>query len=346
LYVDLDEFIAAVEVLRRPELVGKPVVVGGRGDPTQRGVVSTASYEARAFGIRSGMALRSAYRRCPDAVFVPVDMLAYIPYSRKVTDTLRTFPAVVRAASLDEASMAIDTEEPEGVARNVQRAVLEATQLWCSVGVGDNPLRAKIASGFAKPRGVFTLTQRNWDEVMGGLTPDALFGVGRRRMARLRAHGIRTVAELARADERELARLFGPRAGPWLRTLAAGEDVAKVADEPHLAKAHGREHTFQEDLTDVGEIRSEVARLARQVAADLDDEGRPAGRVVVKVRFAPFDTHTHGVRLEEPSIDPAVIEAGALRALEGFELDRPVRLLGVRAEMPRPTAPPEAQRTR
>jgi DNA polymerase-4 len=333
LHVDLDEFIAAVEVLRRPELAGRPVVVGGRGDPTQRGVVSTASYEARAFGIRSGMALRSAYRRCPEAVFVPVDMLAYIPYSRKVIDTLRTFPAVVRAVSLDEASMAIDTEDPEATAHDIQRAVLEATQLWCSIGVGDNPLRAKIASGFAKPRGVFTLTEANWDEVMGGLTPDALVGVGRRRMAKLRAHGIRTVSELARADERELARLFGPRSGPWLLRLAEGEDVTEVIDEPYLAKARGREHTFQEDLTDVGEIRSQVARLAAEVAADLREEGRPAVRVVVKVRFAPFDTHTHGARLDEPSIEAADIGRAAERALERFELDRPVRLLGVRAEM-------------
>jgi DNA polymerase-4 len=333
LHVDLDAFIAAVEMLRRPELAGKPVVVGGRGDPTLRGVVSTASYEAREFGIRSGMALRSAHRRCPDAVFLPVDMLAYLPYSRRVVDTLRTFPAVVRAIGLDEASMAIDANDPEEFAREVQRAVLEATGLWCSIGVGDNPLRAKIASGFAKPRGVFTLTVTNWDEVMGGLTPDALFGVGRRRMGKLRAHGIRTVAELASADERDLSSLFGPSTGPWLRTLATGEDASELTDEPYVAKARGREHTFQEDITDVEEIRSEVAKLVRRVAEDLHEERRPARRVVVKVRFAPFDTHTHGVTLEQPSMGPAAVEAAALRALERFELDRPVRLLGVRAEM-------------
>ncbi len=344
--MDLDAFIAAVEVLRRPELAGKPIVVGGRGDPTQRGVVSTASYEARVFGIRSGMALRSAHRRCPDAVFLPVDMLAYLPYSRRVVDTLRTFPAVVRAMGLDEASMSVVTDDPEAFAREVQRAVLDATGLWCSVGVGDNPLRAKIASGFAKPRGVFALTEANWDEVMGGLTPDALFGVGRRRMGKLRAHGIRTVADLASADERDLARWFGPRSGPWLRTLATGEDVSEISDEPYVAKARGREHTFQQDLTAIEEIRAEVAKLATRVAEDLHEEGRPAARIVVKVRFAPFDTHTHGVGLDQPSMDPAAVEAGALRALDRFEIDRPVRLLGVRAEMVPPGSGRRPQRTR
>jgi DNA polymerase-4 len=336
LHVDLDEFIAAVEILRRPELSGKPVVVGGSGDPTQRGVVATASYAARAFGIHSGMALRSAHRRCPDAVFLPTDMQAYVPYSERVVSTLRTFPALVRAVGMDEASMAIDTDDPEAVARDVQRAVLDATELWCSVGVGDNPLRAKIASGFAKPRGVFTLTRTNWDEVMGGLPPDALFGVGRRRMATLRAHGIRTVAELANADERELARLFGARVGPWLRTLATGEDTSELTAEPHVAKARGRERTFQHDLTDAETIRAEITDLARRVVDDLHQERRPAVRVVVKVRFAPFDTHTHGLALEQASMDPDTVVAGALRALERFELERPVRLLGVRAEM----APP------
>ena len=333
LHVDLDQFIAAVEVLRRPELAGKPVVVGGHGDPTERGVVSTASYEARGFGIRSGMALRSAYRRCPEAVFLPVDMRTYLEVSRRVMQTLRTFPAVVEVMGMDEASMAIGTQDPEALAREIQRAVLEETELWCTVGIGDNRLRAKIATGFGKPRGVFTLTRENWDELMGGLTPDALVGVGRKRMAKLRAHGIRTVDELARADEGELADLFGPAVGPWLRTLATGEDASEVSDEPSAAKARGRERTFQEDLRRPEDVRRELARLAHEVVDDLREEGRLAVRLIVKVRFAPFDTHTHGASLEEPTMDPNAIAAGALRALERFEIDRPVRLLGVRAEM-------------
>lgn len=333
LHMDLDQFIAAVEMLRRPELGGKPVVVGGDGDPTKRGVVSTANYEARRFGIRSAMPLRTAYKRCPEAVFLPVDSEAYLAASREVMDTLRTFPAVVETAGWDEAFMEVETDEPEALAREIQRAVLHRTKLWCSIGVGDNKLRAKIASGFAKPAGVYRLTRDNWSEVMGGQTVDALWGIGKKTAAKLDALGIRTVDELARADDDELGRAFGPRTGPWLRQLGTGEDATPVTSEPYVPKARGRERTYQEDITDPDEVRREVAKLARAVVDDLKEEARPAVRVIVKVRFAPFLTSTHGVPLVEPTMDPDAIEAGALAALAKFELDRPVRLLGVRAEM-------------
>ena len=333
-HVDLDQFIAAVEVLRRPELKGRPVVVGGEGDPTKRGVVSTASYEARAFGVRSGMPLRTAFKRCPDAAFLPVDLEAYRAASRKVMTTLRSFPAVVEVAGWDEAFMEVLSQDPTSFARDVQKAVLDQTLLWCSIGIGDNKLRAKIGSDMAKPAGVFLLTVQNWREVMDERPPRSLWGVGPKSQKRLEALGITTVGRLASADERQLTNAFGPRNGTRIKRLATGEDPTPVTEEPHKPRSRSRERTFQRDLTDPDEIRSEIATLARDVARDLrENERRPATRVEVKVRFAPFITHTHGSPMPEPTMEAEAIERGALEALQKFELDRPVRLVGVKVEL-------------
>jgi len=333
LHVDLDQFIAAVELLRRPELQGRPVVVGGDGDPTKRGVVSTANYEARRYGIESGMALRTANRRCPEAVFLPVDAETYRAASREVMAALRAFPGTLEVAGWDEAFLEADTSDPEALARDVQRAVLEATSLDCSVGIGDNKLRAKIASGFAKPAGVFRLTEENWGEVMDRRPTDDLWGIGRKRTRQLAEMGIPTVGALAEADDDSLARTFGPATGPWLVRLARGESDSPVTAEPHRPTSRGRETTFQEDLEDLERIRQEIRRLARQVASDVDEEGRPAVRVVVKVRFAPFITHSHGAPVQPATGEAEALERAALDALDSFDLGRPVRLLGVRAEL-------------
>ncbi|HYZ01991.1 MAG TPA: DNA polymerase IV [Candidatus Binatia bacterium] len=333
LHVDLDQFIAAVEVLRRPELSGKAVVVGGEGDPTQRGVVSTASYEARAHGIRSGMALRTAHRRCPDAIFLPVDQEAYLAASARVMAVLRSFPAVVQVTGWDEAFMAVATEDPDALAREVQRAVHERTGLWCSVGVGDNRLRAKLASGFAKPAGVYRLTRAEWPGVMEPRPTAALWGVGTRTAARLAALGIRTVGELAAAPDEQLARAFGPAVGPWLRRLATGEDASPVTDVPRVARGRGKERTFQENVADPAEVRRLAAGMARELAEELASGGRRVRRVVLKVRFAPFITVTRSAALPEASSEPEAVEGAVLAALDRLELDRPVRLLGVRAEL-------------
>jgi DNA polymerase-4 len=338
MHLDLDEFIAAVERLRRPELEGRPIVVGGDGDPSKRGVVSTASYEARAFGIRSAMPLRTAYKRNPEAVFLPVDERAYLEASRGVMDALRSFGAPVEVAGWDEAFLAIETDDPDAVAREIQRRILDRTRLWSTIGIGDNRLQAKLASGFGKPRGVFVLTTDRWSDTMDGQPTSELWGVGAKTAAKLQALGIRTVAELAHADRDVLGERFGPRTGPWLQQLARGEGSAEVRPEGWVARGRGREHTFQQNLSDAAEIASEIGRLARQVADDLARDGRRAVRVVVKVRFAPFFTSTHGVPLSEPTHDPDALGEAAARALAKFALDRPVRLLGVRAEMDDPSA--------
>jgi DNA polymerase-4 len=335
LHVDLDQFIAAVEVLRHPELRGRPVVVGGDGDPTKRGVVSTASYEARRHGVHSGLPLRTAARRCPDAVFLAVDREAYEAVSAEVMAVLRETGAVVEVQGWDEAFLGADTADPEGLAAAIGRRVRAATGLDCTVGIGENKLQAKLATGFGKPAGVFRLTYQNWFEVLGDRPTDALWGIGAKTARRLAELGIGTVGELAAADPDALARQFGPATGPWLVLLARGHGERTVDDAPYLARSHGREVTFQQNITDWAQVRGEIIRLADQVAGELAAGERPAARVVVKVRYAPFVTHTHGVALAEPGVDAAAIRQAALDALDRFTGRHPVRLLGVRAEFAR-----------
>jgi DNA polymerase-4 len=341
LHIDVDQFIAAVEMLRHPELQGKPVVVGGTGDPTRRGVVATASYEARKFGITSAMPLRTAARRCPEAVFLPVDEPAYRAASEDVMNTLASFPGTLQVAGWDEAFLRVETDDPESVALAIQRAVRAQTSLECSVGIGQNKLQAKIAAGLAKPAGVVRLTRENWSAVMDRRATDALWGIGRKRARQLAEIGIMTVGDLARAEKTALSRRFGPNTGPWLRALARGEDDSPVTGEPYQAKSRGREVTYQTDLVDAQTIRQEVERLAGQLEQDLRKEGRWAIRVTVKVRFAPFVTHTHSVSLEHPTTNGWEIGRAAMAALDRFELDRPIRLLGVRADLS-PSVEPRA----
>lgn len=336
LHVDLDQFLAAVEVLRNPELRGKPVVVGGDGDPTKRGVVSTASYEAREFGVHSGQALRTASKKCPDAVFLPVDAEVYIEVSAEVMATLREFDAVVEVLGWDEAFIGAETDDPEGLARRIRQRVRESTSLDCSVGIGENKLQAKIATEYGKPAGVFRLTKANWYDVLGDKSTDAIWGIGKKTAQKLAAIGVNTVNELAAADPYDLAERFGPKTGPYLILVARGRSSSVVSDSPHIARSRSREKTFQRNLDDWSAVRAEIKELAKRVTDDVLEERRPAARVVVKVRFAPFFTHTHGVKLEEPTSDGSLIEAGALEALEKFDDDRAIRLLGVRAEFPEP----------
>ncbi len=335
LHVDLDQFIAAVEVLRRPELRGRPVVVGGDGDPAKRGVVSTASYEARAFGVHSGLPLRTAYRRCPGAVFLPVDREAYEAASAVVMATLAESDAIVEVLGWDEAFLAVDTDDPEAVARQIQDRVRAAASLECTVGIGENRLQAKLATGFGKPAGIFRLTRDTWYQVLGDRPADALWGIGPKTARRLAALGISTVADLAATDPRALASHLGPTIGPWLVQTARGLDPSPVVSTPYVPRSRGREITFQQDIRDWAQVRREVVRLAHQVAADVASEQRPAVRVVVKVRYAPFITHTHGHTLGAATSDAAAIEQAALAALGRFTERRPVRLLGVRAEFTR-----------
>lgn len=337
LHVDLDQFVAAVEGLRHPELAGRPVIVGGHGDPTERAVVSTASYEARTFGARSGMPLRTAARKAPDAVLLPVDAPAYEAASQEVMAVLRTVGAVVEVLGWDEAFLGAGTDDPEALARRVQQAVLTATRLHCSVGIGDNKVRAKIATGFAKPAGVFRLTAETWFDVMGARPTIDLWGVGTKVSRRLAALGVRTVDELAAAPPEALVAEFGPRMGLWYHDLGHGRGPATVDDSPWVPRGHSRETTFQQNLTTSEAVRAAVLTLAREVVAAADEDGRPVVRVALKVRYAPFVTKVRSRTLPAPTRDGEEVVAAALALAEGLE-EREVRLLGFRAEMSMPDA--------
>ncbi|MEV4954482.1 DNA polymerase IV [Paenarthrobacter nitroguajacolicus] len=336
LHVDLDQFIAAVEVLRRPELAGKPIIVGGRGDPTERAVVSTASYEARAFGVGSGMPLRIAARKVPDAIILPVDQEAYLAASDVVMTTLRAQQgATVQVLGWDEAFVGVETEDPEAYAKQIQAAVLEQSRLHCSVGIGDTLVRAKNATDFGKPAGIYRLTKDNWLDVMGGKPTKELWGVGSKVSQRLAKHQITTVAELAACDPQDLVPEFGPKMGPWYAQLGRGEGSSEVDDTPWVARGHSRETTYQQDLTDPSQIEDAVKELTAQVLGDVAAEGRPVIGLTLKVRYAPFFTKTYARKIPE-TFDRDEVLTQALDLTAKMEPDRPIRLLGLRAEMSMP----------
>jgi len=351
LHVDLDQFIAAVEIRRRPELEGLPVIVGGRGDPTERGVVSTASYAARAYGVGSGMPLRIAARKCPEAVFLPVDKEAYDEASAEVMATLRSLtwggaPIVLEVLGWDEAFLAAgeghgELGDPFDFAATIRHSVHEATGLHCSVGIGDNKLRAKIATDFGKPQGAWQLTDANWVEVMGERPTTALWGIGGKTAKKLAALGIETVSQLAAADAALLAAELGPTMGPWFRRLGRGVDSSPVDATPWVPRAHGRETTFQSDLDDWAQVEAEVRALTARVLEDINREGRPAVRVGIKVRFKPFITLSRSLTLPGETTDVEQLADAAVSLLDRIERGdppRPVRLLGVRLEMTPPTS--------
>ena len=334
LHVDLDQFIAAVEVLRRPELRGLPVVVGGRRRPDQARRRRTASYEARAFGVQSGMPLRTAARRIPDAVFLPVDKPAYEAASAEVMAALREHRRGRRGARLGRGvpRRRAPTTRRRSPARS-SGAVREATRLECSVGIGQNKLQAKIATGFGKPAGVFRITGDTWFDLLGDRAAGRAVGHRTADRGKLEAEGIThrratwpppipARSRPLRPDHRAVA---GPASG-------RASTTPRSYGGTYVPKSRSREVTFQQDLDDWDVVRAETARVAGLVAEDVAAEGRRVVRVVVKIRWVPFTTQTHGVPLAEPVTDADALAAAALAALDGFERRRKVRLLGVRAE--------------
>jgi DNA polymerase IV len=337
LHVDLDQFLAAVEERRHPELAGLPVIVGGNGDPTEpRKVVTCASYPAREFGVHAGMPLRTAARKCPGATFLPADPAAYDAASAEVMNLLRGVGYPVEVWGWDEAYVGADVDDPIELAERIRTTITAEAQLSCSVGISDNKQRAKVATGLAKPHGIYRLTDANWAAVMGEREVDALWGVGPKTAKKLAGMGITSVTQLAATAPDTLTAAFGPTTGLWLLLLAKGGGDTTVSAEPWIPRSRSHVVTFPSDLTNRSEMDSAIADLARRTLTEVTAESRIVTRVAVTVRNSAFFTRTKIRKLPEPSIDPDVVVPAALKVLGLFELDRPVRLLGVRLEL----APP------
>jgi len=342
LHVDMDAFYAAVEQLDRPELRGKPVLVGS---DRRRGVVATASYEARVYGCRSAQPMAVARRLCPHAIVVPPRGARYLELSRRVFALFRELTPLVQGISIDEAFLDLTgTEELHGpavdAARALRRRILEETGLTASVGVAPNKFLAKLASDRDKPDGLVVVTEEDLHTWLPGLSASSLPGVGPAAAARLRSAGIETVGDLRDGDLAGLRRRLG-RDADRLHRLAHGLDDRAVVPE-HTPKSLGHEQTFEYDLERPEDVRGVLFGQAERVARRVRSSGLLAAGVAVKIRFGNYETITRSARVDPPSATTRDLAGAARRAFDRFARAgfRPVRLIGVSAS---PLVRPERQ---
>jgi DNA polymerase-4 len=333
LHVDMDAFYASVEQRDNPALAGKPVAVGG--DPARRGVVCAASYEARAFGVRSALPMARAVRLCPHLVIVRPDFSKYGDVSRQVFAIFRSVTPLVEPLSLDEAYLDV-TENAWGfalgmeVARRLKEKIREETRLTASAGVAPNKFLAKIASGWRKPDGLTVIAPERVERFLQALPVDALWGVGPVTAGKLRAAGIAKLVDVRTADPEKLKSAVGSYA-ETLRRMAFGDDPREVNPNSER-KSIGCENTFAEDLKDIEEIRREVDTLARQTAKSLARRELFARTITLKLRYSDFETITRSHTEDPPTCSAEGIAARAVALLQKTAAERrPVRLLGVTA---------------
>ena len=345
-HVDMDAFYVAVELQRRPDLRGKPVVVSGTGP---RAVVTTASYEARQFGVFSAIPAARARSLCPEAVFLPPDHAHYRERSRDVMEVLHDHVDRVEQVGLDEAYLDLTgLDRPKAAARRVKAAVLERTGLTCSIGIGPNKLVAKVASDAEKPDGFVVLTAEEARDRFDSSRPGLIPGIGPRTAERLTARGIDTLGALRAVPVQELIDEFGPRHGPYLQDLAKFED-ARPVETVRLVKSESRETTFDHDVSDPVRLEEALASLTEQLCARMVAQGRKGRTIGIKVRLDDFSTHTRASTLPAATSDAGEVLAVATQLLRRFAAPRPVRLIGVRlaalegegAEHPAPGASPQ-----
>jgi DNA polymerase IV len=326
-HLDMDAFYVSVELRRRPELRGQPVIVAGNGP---RAVVTTASYEARRFGVGSAIPATRARRLCPNGVYLTPDFAYYRDASREVMALVRSCTPSVEVIGLDEAYLDLTgMPAPRAEMRRLALGIERATRLGCSIGIGPNKLVAKVASDAEKPRGFVVLTsaeaRARFADQRCGLIP----GIGPKTAERLRACGLQTLGQLAGAPPDQLAARFGPRLATELQRRARFEDDSPVTEERKVV-SESRETTFDYDVTGLAALEPILADLVAQLCTTLERQSRGGRTVGIKVRFDDFSTHTRARTLPDPVGTAERVGPVALELLRRFAPRRPVRLLGVR----------------
>ena len=326
-HIDCDAFYVSVELRRHPELRGRPVVVAGSGP---RAVVTTASYEARRFGVGSAMPASRARRLCPQAVFLPPDFATYREASAQVMGIMREHVERVEVVGLDEAYLDLaGLFSPRAAMRRLLAEIKAATQLTCSVGIGPNKLVAKVASDAEKPAGFVVLDRQQACARFAASPPGLVPGIGPKTAARLAELGLETLAAVGSAPERLLVERFGPNLGRELGRRARFEHDGEIGAARKVV-SESRERTFDTDIDDLAELRAALVRMCGELCESLAKHGRRGRTIGIKVRLSDFSTVTRARTVEEATNDPRVVIAQALRLLDGYAPPRPVRLLGVR----------------
>jgi DNA polymerase-4 len=327
-HLDCDAFYATVELLRRPGLVGKPVIVAGSGP---RAVVTTASYEARRYGVGSAMPAARARRLCPDAVTIPPDFAAYRETSRKVWKIVAERLDRVQQVGLDEGYAELTgVAKPLRVLRDVVDAVKEATGIVVSVGVGPSRLVAKCCSDLGKPAGFVAMGREEACVRFATAPTSRIPGIGPKTADRLAELGVRTIGHLQQADEARLAECFGANTAGFLKARARFDDDSPVETERGVAKSRSNERTFDEDIADLARLEDVLREMARELCEGLQRRGRRGRTIAIKVRLDDWTTVTRARTVEEPTHDVATVIDVAVELLRAYAPPRPVRLLGVR----------------
>jgi DNA polymerase-4 len=327
-HLDMDAFYASVELRRRPELKGKPVVVCGSGP---RAVVTTASYEARRLGgIHSAMPAATARRRLPDAIYIRPDFPAYREASAQVMEVLKRNVETVEVVGLDEAYLDLTALfSPKATMRRVSSQIREQTGLTCSVGISESRMLAKITSELGKPAGLVVLSREAALERFATESPGLIPGIGPKTVQRLERMGIRTLADLGRREATELEAAFGPRSGAWLRARGRLWDETPITVE-HETKSQSTEITFDVDVSQRGELERHLVELGEELCRRLDKRDLRGRSIGIKIRLDDWTNVSRSHSVDAPTNDPGVVVPVALDLLRAYDPQRPVRLLGVR----------------